>query len=113
MIYHARDMAVVRANLGQFPIVMVSATPSLETMQNSWLGRYHHLTLPMRHGGASLPDIHLIDLKSDKPEDRQHFIAPTLHKAIVETLEKKQQVLLFLNRRGYAPLTLCRHCGHR
>ncbi len=113
VIYHARDMAVVRASLGSFPIVMVSATPSLETIQNAWEGRYKHLSLPMRHGGASLPDIHLIDLKVDKPEDRQHFIAPTLEKAVAETLEKKQQALLFLNRRGYAPLTLCRHCGHR
>ncbi|CAG0907178.1 unnamed protein product [Cyprideis torosa] len=113
VIYHARDMAVVRANLGKFPIVMVSATPSLETMQNAWAGRYAHLSLPDRHGGASLPDIHLIDLKKDKPEDRQHFIAPTLEKAVAEAIEKGQQALLFLNRRGYAPLTLCRHCGHR
>lgn len=113
VIYHARDMAVVRASLGKFPIVMVSATPSVETMQNAWAGKYKHLSLPQRHGGASLPDIHLIDLKSDKPEDRQHFLAPTLVTAMQETLEKKQQVLLFLNRRGYAPLTLCRHCGHR
>ncbi len=113
VIYNARDMAVVRANLGAFPIVMVSATPSLETMQNAWQGRYQHLSLPNRHGGASLPDIHLIDLKKDKPEDRQHFIAPTLQKAVAETIEKGEQALLFLNRRGYAPLTLCRNCGHR
>ncbi len=113
VIYHARDMAVVRANLGKFPAVMVSATPSLETIQNAWAGRYEHLTLPNRHGGASLPDIYLIDLKTDKPEDRQHFIAPTLHKAVTETVEKGEQALLFLNRRGYAPLTLCRNCGHR
>ena len=112
-IYNARDMAVVRAHLGAFPIVMVSATPSLETMQNSWAGRYKHLTLPMRHGGATLPEVHIIDLKADKPESRQHFIAPTLETAITETIEKQQQALLFLNRRGYAPLTLCRHCGHR
>jgi primosomal protein N' (replication factor Y) len=113
VIYNARDMAVVRANLGKFPIVMVSATPSLETMQNAWAGRYEHLTLPARHGGATLPDIHLIDLKTDKPEDRQHFIAPTLEQAIQTTFEKGEQTLLFLNRRGYAPLTLCRNCGHR
>lgn len=113
VIYNARDMAVVRANLGQFPVIMVSATPSLETMQNAWAGRYAHLTLPNRHGGATLPDIHLIDLKTDKPADRQHFIAPTLAKAIQTTFEKGEQTLLFLNRRGYAPLTLCRNCGHR
>lgn len=113
VIYNARDMAVVRANLGQFPVVMVSATPSLETIQNAWQGRYKHLSLPARHGGAALPDIHLIDLKVDKPESRQFFIAPTLHKAIASGLEKEEQTLLFLNRRGYAPLTLCRTCGHR
>lgn len=113
VIYNARDMAVVRANLGGFPIVMVSATPSLETIQNAWKGRYEHLTLPGRHGGASLPDIHVIDLKKDKPEDRQHFIAPTLQQAVTDTMAKGEQSLLFLNRRGYAPLTLCRNCGHR
>lgn len=113
VIYNARDMAVVRANLGGFPIVMVSATPSLETIQNAWQGRYEHLSLPDRHGGACLPDIHLIDLKTDKPESRQYFISPTLQKAVAETVEKGEQALLFLNRRGYAPLTLCRHCGHR
>jgi primosomal protein N' (replication factor Y) len=113
VIYHARDMAVVRANLGKFPIVMVSATPSLETMQNAWNGRYEHLTLPERHAGAVLPDVRLIDLRADKPESRQFFIAPTLKTAIEETIERKEQALLFLNRRGYAPLTLCRTCGHR
>jgi len=113
VIYNARDMAVVRANMGQFPVVMVSATPSLETMRNAWDGKYQHLILPQRHGGATLPDIHLVDLRSDKPESRQHFMAPTLKTAMIETLERKEQVLLFLNRRGYAPLTLCRNCGHR
>lgn len=112
-IYNARDMAVVRANLGKFPIVMVSATPSLETIYNAWEGRYQHLTLPDRHGDAGLPDIHLVDLRHDKPESRQYFIAPTLETAMKETLEKKEQVLLFLNRRGYAPLTICRNCGYR
>lgn len=113
VIYHARDMAVVRAKMGGFPVVMVSATPSLETMHNVWEGKYHHLVLAARHGGAVLPDIHLINLKEDKPEDRQHFIAPTLKNAIEETLERGEQSLMFLNRRGYAPLTLCRTCGHR
>ena len=112
VIYNARDMAVVRAHLGKIPVVLVSATPSLETMQNAWDGRYDHIRLPDRHGGASLPDIHLIDLKQDKP-DRQCFIAPTLHKALTDTLARQEQSLLFLNRRGYAPLTLCRSCGHR
>ncbi len=112
VIYNARDMAVVRAHLGKIPILLVSATPSLETIANAWAGRYAHLHLPDRHGGATLPDIHIIDMKADKPE-RQHFIAPTLHKALEETMAAGQQSLLFLNRRGYAPLTLCRTCGHR
>lgn len=113
VIYNARDMAIVRAHMGKIPVVLVSATPSLETMQNVWLGKYQHLTLPDRHGGAGMPDIHLIDLKKDKP-DRQHFIAPSLKAAMKDTIDEEGgQVLLFLNRRGYAPLTLCRTCGHR
>ena len=112
VIYHARDMAVVRAHMGKFPIVLVSATPSLETMQNVWAGKYLHLRLPDRFGGAQLPEIKLIDLREDKPE-RQHFIAPTLKEAVEKTLARGEQALLFLNRRGYAPLTLCRGCGHR
>ncbi|MCK6419244.1 MAG: primosomal protein N', partial [Alphaproteobacteria bacterium] len=111
-IYHARDMAIVRAHLAHIPVVLVSATPSLETMHNAWTGRYAHLHLPDRFGGARLPDIHLIDLKADKPES-QHFIAPTLKSALIDTLQTGEQALLFLNRRGYAPLTLCRGCGHR
>ncbi|MDB5492008.1 MAG: primosomal protein [Micavibrio sp.] len=112
VIYHARDMAVVRAHLSKIPIVLVSATPSLETMVNAWSGKYTHLHLPDRHGGATMPDMHLIDLRADKPE-RQHFIAPSLIVAMEETLARGEQVLLFLNRRGYAPLTLCRTCGQR
>ena len=112
VIYNARDMAVVRAHLGKIPAILVSATPSLETVHNAWSGRYDHLHLPDRFGGARLPDVHIIDLKEDKPE-RQHFISPTLKNAMIETLQAGQQVLLFLNRRGYAPLTLCRTCGHR
>ncbi len=112
VIYHARDMAVVRANLGKIPIVLVSATPSLETVFNAWNGRYEHLHLPARFGGATLPEISIIDMRVDKPE-RQHFISPPLKNAIIKTVERGEQVLLFLNRRGYAPLTLCRTCGHR
>lgn len=111
-IYNARDMAVVRANLADIPIVLVSATPSLETMQNVWNGKYKHLEIASRYGAASKPDIKIVDMRVDKPE-RQHFIAPTLKEAIIRNLEKNEQVLLFLNRRGYAPLTLCRTCGYR
>ncbi len=113
VIYHARDMAVVRAHMGGFPIVMVSATPSLETMQNVWAERYDHVFLPQRHGQATLPDIHLVDLKEEKPDGKQRFISPRLEGAVTEAIGQGRQALLFLNRRGYAPLTLCRHCGHR
>lgn len=112
VIYNARDMAVVRAHLGKIPAILVSATPSLETMHNVWTQRYTLLHLPDRYGAAGHPDIHVVDLKKDKPE-RQHFISPLVKDAIQATLEHKEQSLLFLNRRGYAPLTLCRTCGHR
>ncbi|QQG37042.1 MAG: primosomal protein N' [Micavibrio aeruginosavorus] len=112
VIYNARDMAIVRAHMGKIPVVLVSATPSLETMANVWTGKYAHLQLPDRHAGASLPAMHVIDMKIDKPE-RQKFISPALMKAVVDTVAAGEQALLFLNRRGYAPLTLCRTCGHR
>jgi primosomal protein N' (replication factor Y) len=112
VIYHARDMAVVRSSLARIPVVLVSATPSLETIANVEQKRYDCVHLPDRHGGALLPVIRAIDLRSDKPA-RQRFLAPTLIAAMSATLEAGEQVLLFLNRRGYAPLTLCHACGHR
>ncbi|WP_431856698.1 primosomal protein N' [Azospirillum sp.] len=111
-IYHARDMAVARAHLGQIPIVLVSATPALETQVNADSRRYIRVHLPGRHGGAMLPDVKLIDLRADRPPPR-HWLAPSLKKALTETLAEGEQAMLFLNRRGYAPLTLCRACGHR
>jgi len=112
VIYHARDMAVVRASLEAVPIVLASATPSLESLVNAERGRYRRLVLPARHGGAELPKVTLVDLRDDKP-DRQKFVAPSLIEALKETLSAGEQAMLFLNRRGYAPLTLCRTCGHR
>lgn len=112
VLYNARDMAVVRAHLGKIPAILVSATPSLETMQNAWAGRYTLLKLPDRFGEADHPDITVVDLREDKPE-RQHFISPVIKDAIEATMARSEQSLLFLNRRGYAPLTLCRTCGHR
>lgn len=112
VIYHARDMAVVRGHLSKIPVVLTSATPSLESLQNVWDGRYVHLELPDRFGGADKPEIKILDLRVDKPE-RQHFISPVLRDEMEAALAKKEQVLLFLNRRGFAPLTLCRTCGHR
>ncbi len=112
VVYHARDMAVDRARLADIPIILASATPSLETLANAEGGRYRHLKLTSRHGTAELPDITLIDLREHKPP-RQCWISPALRQAVEETLARGEQALLFLNRRGYAPLTLCRSCGHR
>ena len=112
VIYHARDMAVVRARLCAAPAILVSATPSLETVANVEAGRYRHLLLPSRHGGASLPKIELVDLRDHAP-DRGHFLSPPLVDQVRATLARGEQAMLFLNRRGYAPLTLCRACGHR
>ncbi|WP_193367093.1 primosomal protein N' [Pelagibius marinus] len=115
--YHARDMAVVRAQLGEIPAVLVSATPSLESLNNVRKGRYRALHLPERHGGAVLPEVTLVDLREDKPAKLEGlgpgWLSNALRQAIAETLAAGEQVLLFLNRRGYAPLTLCRACGHR
>jgi primosomal protein N' (replication factor Y) len=112
VMYHARDMAVVRARLSAAPVVLVSATPSLESVQNAAAGRYARLDLPARHGGATLPKITALDLRAEPPE-RGKFLSPLLIKAVQDTLGRGEQAMLFLNRRGYAPLTLCRHCGHR
>jgi primosomal protein N' (replication factor Y) len=112
VIYQARDMAVVRAHLGKLPVVLVSATPSLETVRNVAQGRYAVLHLPDRHAGASLPRIEAIDLRRQRPA-RQRWLSPPLRQALIETVAAGEQALLFLNRRGYAPLTLCRACGHR
>jgi primosomal protein N' (replication factor Y) len=112
VVYHARDMAVVRARFCSATAVLVSATPSLETVANVEAGRYRRITLPTRHGGAVLPKVAAIDMRATPPE-RGHFLAPPLIDAIRATLDRGEQAMLFLNRRGYAPLTLCRHCGHR
>ena len=112
VFYQARDMAVVRGRLGGFPVVLVSATPSLESHVNARLGRYRHVRLAQRYSGAELPEITAIDLRKEPPE-RGKWLAPTLIAAVEDTLAQKQQTLLFLNRRGYAPMTICRSCGHR
>jgi primosomal protein N' (replication factor Y) len=110
--YHGRDMAVVRAALGDFPVVLASATPSLESLVNAERGRYRHLRLTRRHGTAPMPEMALVDLRENPPE-RGRWISPPVAAAVSEALERGEQALLFLNRRGYAPLTLCRACGHR
>ena len=112
VVYHARDMAVVRARLSRAACVLVSATPSLETLNNVESGRYRHLDLPERHGSAGMARVEALDLRKAPPE-RGRFLSPVLVEAIRETLARGEQAMLFLNRRGYAPLTLCRACGHR
>ncbi len=116
VIYHARDMAVVRAQIGKIPAILASATPSLESMLNAEAGRYHKVVLNARHGGAVLPDIAVLDLRKTPPEQGdwgRGWLAPPLVQAIGETVAAGEQAMIFLNRRGYAPLTLCRTCGHR
>lgn len=110
--YQARDMAVVRASLGKLPAVLASATPSIESHVNARTGRYRHVVLPGRFSGVELPEIAAIDLKTHAPE-HGCWLSPVLVAALKETLAAGRQSLLFLNRRGYAPLTLCRACGHR
>src|SRR5205814_1105810 len=110
--YQARDMAVLRASIAEIPIVLVSATPSLETVVNVARGRYERVHLPRRHAEASLPKIDLVDMRGQRLEPGR-FLSPPLVAAVGQTLAAGEQVLLFLNRRGYAPLTLCRSCGHR
>ncbi len=110
--YHGRDMAVVRGALGGFPVVLASATPSLESLVNAERGRYRRLRLTRRHGAARMPEVALVDLRTTPPE-QGFWLAPPLVEAVNATLSRGEQALLFLNRRGYAPLTLCRACGHR
>ncbi|MCB2050732.1 MAG: primosomal protein N', partial [Novosphingobium sp.] len=110
--YNARDVAVMRARFEQIPVILASATPALESLQMAESGVYAKVDLPSRFGGATLPDITIVDLRAHEPE-RGHWIAPPLVEALEVRLERGEQSLLFLNRRGYAPLTLCRHCGYR
>jgi len=110
--YHARDVAVMRGKFEDCPVVLASATPAIETRHQVAIGRYEELKLPGRYGKAELPEIEAIDLIQQPPE-RGRWLAPKLVLAIDERLERGEQSLLFLNRRGYAPLTLCRTCGHR
>ena len=110
--YHARDMAVVRAHIAKIPIVLASATPSVESEVNARKGRYQRVALPSRVGGQHMPHIEAIDMRR-APPPRGRFISPVLAEQIRHAIERREQALLFLNRRGYAPLTLCRACGHR
>lgn len=110
--YHARDVAVMRGRIEGLPVVLASATPAIETQVLSSRGTYTHLALPARFGGAELPAVTLVDM-TRHPPTRGHWLSPLLVAALTDTLARGEQALLFLNRRGYAPLTLCRACGHR
>ncbi len=108
--YNARDMAVVRARLVAAPVLLASATPSLESVVNATSGRYRTLHLPARHGGNQLATVAAVDLKRQPPA-RGRWLSPPVLEAMTQTLAAGEQTLLFLNRRGYAPITLCRSCG--
>jgi len=111
-VYHARDLAVARAKIEGAAVVLASATPSLESLWNAETGRYHWLKLEARHGAAVMPDVDLIDMRLTPPEP-DRWLSPPLVQAVAQTLERGEQALLFLNRRGYAPLVLCRACGQK
>ncbi|MBO9602682.1 MAG: primosomal protein N' [Novosphingobium sp.] len=110
--YNARDVAVMRARFEEIPVILASATPALESLQMAASGTYEKLDLPSRFGGAEMPAIETVNLTEAAP-DRGRWLAPPLVEKLKDRLEKGEQSLLFLNRRGYAPLTLCRHCGFR
>ncbi|WOI53409.1 primosomal protein N' [Parvularcula sp. LCG005] len=112
VLYQARDMAVARGALGGFPVVLVSATPSLETLANVEEGRYDIIQLTSRFGPAQMPETAIVDLRSHPPE-KGEWLSPKVVDAINDTLSRQEQVLLYLNRRGYAPVTLCRKCGEK
>ncbi|UMA65254.1 primosomal protein N' [Roseivivax marinus] len=112
VLYNARDMAVLRASLNDARVVLASATPSLESWANAEAGKYDRLTLTSRFGAAVMPEMRAIDMRGeDLPSNR--WISPSLAHAIGTRLEKGEQALIFLNRRGYAPVTICRACGHQ
>jgi len=121
VLYNARDMAIVRAKIENIPILLASATPSLESRFNAKSGRFKLFQMKERAQFAILPDIQAIDMRLyskemkaiSKKEEKIAFLSPPLRQALVEAFEAKEQSLLFLNRRGYAPLTLCRACGYR
>lgn len=114
--YQGRDMAIVRAKIEHLPLILSTATPDLETVVNVEEGKYDCVKLKSRYANASLPDIKIIDLKKDKPQKGEwgvSWLAPSLVQALSQNLEHREQSVLFLNRRGYAPLMICRDCGHR
>lgn len=112
VIYHARDLSIARGARAGFPVLLASATPSLETVVNVDEGRYKAVGLPSRFADAVLPDISITDMREDPPGPGE-WLSPVLCAEVEKNLAEGEQSLLFLNRRGYAPLTLCRRCGHK
>lgn len=112
VFYNARDMAVMRGHMFKFPVVLSSATPSIETQVNVLKGKYEKISLLQRVSQAKMPLLQAVDLYKNPPA-KGEFLSPVLLQAMQDTLDKGEQSLLFLNRRGYAPLTLCRSCGHK
>ena len=110
--YHARDMAVLRASITNASVILATATPSLETWANAEAGKYTRLDLPERFGTAKLPEMAAIDMRAEQMQPNQ-WISPTLREEIRKSYAEGSQSLLFLNRRGFAPLTLCRACGEQ
>jgi primosomal protein N' (replication factor Y) len=110
--YHARDVAVMRGKFEEVPVILSSATPAIESRHMVEIGRYRQVTLSQRFAGATLPEMRAIDMTQDPPP-RGRWLAPSLVDELQTNLAAGEQSLLFLNRRGFAPLTLCRHCGHR
>lgn len=111
--YHGRDMSVTLAHIWKCPIILASATPSLETWHNTESGKYQHLILPKRHGEARLPTIKTVDMRQSSIKSKDKWVSSSVKDAISKRLEKGEQSLIFLNRRGYAPLLICGGCGHR
>ncbi|MBF9029225.1 primosomal protein N' [Rhodobacterales bacterium HKCCE3408] len=112
VLYNARDMAVLRASLNDAQAVLASATPALETWANAEAGKYARLDLPARYGAAELPDMRAIDMRAEDLPGSE-WISPTLRREVAKRMAEGEQSLLFINRRGYAPVTLCRACGHQ
>uniref|UniRef100_A0A1A9VJU1 DNA 3'-5' helicase n=1 Tax=Glossina austeni TaxID=7395 RepID=A0A1A9VJU1_GLOAU len=108
IIYNARDMAIILAKIENIPVILSSATPLLETIHHVKSGNYNHVKLTKRFGGAELPLIKVVDMRNNK-----QWISSELFEGIKRTIEKKQQVMLFLNRRGYAQLAVCKKCGYK
>lgn len=112
VLYNARDMAVMRGAMTRCKVLLASATPSIETLYNVSVGKYHLVNLHSRYGEAVLPDVEVIDMRLQRMQKDSSISLP-LKKAIADALVKKEQVIIFLNRRGYAPMMLCKACGHK